>query len=71
MLGGTACFYALYILTGWETMDLVGLVTTTVEAAAALIVLSPAAAATGRPLASTPSPSRRSRSHWSRSSAPT
>jgi hypothetical protein len=47
MLAGTACFYALYILTGWETMDLVGLVTTTVEAAAALIVLSPAAAGTG------------------------
>jgi len=43
MLAGTACFYALYILTGWETMDLVGLVTTTAEAAAALIVLSPAA----------------------------
>lgn len=47
MLGGTACFYALYILTGWETMDLVGLVTTTIEAAAALIVLSPIAAVTG------------------------
>jgi hypothetical protein len=47
MLAGTACFYALYILTGWETMDLVGLVTTTVEAAAALIVLSPAAAGAG------------------------
>jgi hypothetical protein len=47
MLAGTACFYALYILTGWETMDLVGLVTTTLEAAAALIVLSPAAAGSG------------------------
>ena len=35
MLGGTACFYAFYILRGWETMDLVGLVTTTIEAAAA------------------------------------
>ena len=43
MLGGTACFYAFYILRGWETMDLVGLVTTTIEAAAALVVLSPAA----------------------------
>ena len=31
---------------GWETMDLVGLVTTTVEAAAALVVLSPAASST-------------------------
>jgi hypothetical protein len=47
MLAGTACFYALYILTGWETMDLVGLVTTTLEAAAALTVLSPAAAGSG------------------------
>ena len=43
MLGGTACVYVLYILRGWETMDLVGLVTTTVEAAAALVVLSPVA----------------------------
>jgi hypothetical protein len=33
MLGGTACFYALYILKRWETMDLVGLVTTSIEAA--------------------------------------
>jgi hypothetical protein len=47
MLAGTARFYALYILNGWETMDLVGLVTTTVEASAALIVLSPAAAGMG------------------------
>ncbi len=43
MLGGTACAYALYIVRGWETMDLVGLVTTTIEAAAALVVLSPVA----------------------------
>jgi hypothetical protein len=42
MLGGTALFYAFYILKGWETMDLVGLVTTTIEAAAALVVLWPA-----------------------------
>jgi hypothetical protein len=41
MLGGTAAAYALYIVRGWETMDLVGLVTTTVELAAALVVLSP------------------------------
>jgi hypothetical protein len=41
MLGGTAGAYALYIVLGWETMDLVGLVTTTIELAAALIVLSP------------------------------
>ena len=43
MLGGTACAYALYILKGWETMDLVGLVTTTIEAAGALVLLSPVA----------------------------
>ena len=43
MLGGTACAYALYILKGWETMDLVGLVTTSIEAAGALVLLSPAA----------------------------
>ncbi len=46
MLGGTALFYAFYILKGWETMDLVGLVTTTIEAAAALVVLSPAGSPT-------------------------
>jgi hypothetical protein len=49
MLGATACGYALYILMGWETMDLVGLVTTTVEAAAALVVLSAAAAGSASP----------------------
>jgi hypothetical protein len=49
MLGGTACGYALYILKGWETMDLVGLVTTTIEAAAALLVLSPAVAGSASP----------------------
>jgi hypothetical protein len=49
MLGGTACGYALYILTGWETMDLVGLITTTIEAAAALLVLSPAVAGSASP----------------------
>jgi hypothetical protein len=41
MLGGTACGYVLYILKGWETMDLVGLVTTTIEVAAALVLFSP------------------------------
>jgi len=49
MLGGTACGYALYILMGWETMDLVGLITTTIEAAAALVVLSPAVAGSASP----------------------
>jgi hypothetical protein len=42
--GGTAVFYAFYILRGWETMDLVGLLTTTIELAGALVVLSPMAA---------------------------
>jgi len=46
ILGGTACFYAFYILKGWETMDVVGLVTTTIEAAAALVVLTPASSPT-------------------------
>ena len=49
MLGCTACGYALYILMGWETMDLVGLVTTTIEAAAALLVLSPAVVGSASP----------------------
>lgn len=38
ILGGTACGYALYLLTGWETADLVGLLTTTIELAAAIFV---------------------------------
>ncbi len=49
MLGGTVCGYVLYILMGWETMDLVGLITTTIEAAAALVVLSPAVAGSASP----------------------
>jgi hypothetical protein len=44
--GGTAVAYAFYILRGWETMDLVGLLTTTIEFAAALMVLSPVLANT-------------------------
>ena len=42
ILGGTACVYAFYVLKGWETMDPVGLLTTTIEAAAGLVALSPA-----------------------------
>jgi hypothetical protein len=49
MLGGTAVGYVLYILMGWESMDLVGLATTTVEAAAALLVLSPAVVGSASP----------------------
>lgn len=40
MLAGTAAGYALYLLTGWETVDLVGLATTTVELAAAIVVVA-------------------------------
>src|SRR5262249_57821723 len=40
MLGGTVGFFAWYVLTGRETLDLVGLVTTAVELAAALVVLA-------------------------------
>ncbi|HEY6317103.1 MAG TPA: hypothetical protein VI462_04350 [Acidimicrobiia bacterium] len=43
MLGGTVGLYAWYLLTGRETLDLVGLVTTAVELTAALVVLAPAA----------------------------
>ena len=39
--GGTAIAYSIYILCGWETMDLVGLLTTTIEFAATLMVVSP------------------------------
>ena len=55
MLGGTTAGYAWYLLTGRETLDLVGLLTTTVELAAALVMVSTASAAVG---------SRRSRERW-------
>ncbi len=45
ILAGTAAFYALYLLNGSETADPVGLVTTTLELAAALLLLVPVAAA--------------------------
>jgi hypothetical protein len=44
MLGGTAGAYGFYILSGWESADLVGILTTTVELAAALVLLVPAPA---------------------------
>ena len=55
MLGGTTAGYAWYLLTGRETLDLVGLLTTTVELAAALVVVSSAFSAVG---------SRRSGERW-------
>jgi hypothetical protein len=42
---GTAATYALYLLTGWETADPVGMVTTTIELASALVLLVPSMAA--------------------------
>jgi phosphatidylserine synthase len=47
VLAGTVGAYALYVVRGWETMDLVGLVTTTIELAAALVVLSPVGSPSG------------------------
>jgi hypothetical protein len=47
MLGGTTAGYAWYLLTGRETLDLVGLLTTTVELAAALVVVSSAFSGVG------------------------
>jgi hypothetical protein len=44
VLAGTAGFYALYLLNGSETADPVGLVTTTTELAAALLLLVPVSA---------------------------
>jgi hypothetical protein len=43
---GTAAGYTLYLLTGWETADPVGLITSTVEMAGALVLLVPSVAAT-------------------------
>lgn len=45
MLAGTAAFYAFYLLTGRETGDAVGVLTTAVELTGALILLAPARAA--------------------------
>jgi uncharacterized protein involved in copper resistance len=39
VLGGTTSAYVFYLLQGWEELDLVGLITTTVELAAALVLL--------------------------------
>jgi len=42
MLAGTTATYAWYLLSGRETADLVGILTTTVELAAALVIVSSA-----------------------------
>jgi hypothetical protein len=62
MLGGTAGAYALYLLKGWESADPVGILTTTVELAAALIVLSPTPV-------SAPGPSLPGRERWTAAAA--
>lgn len=49
ILAGTAGGYALYLLAGWETADPVGLVTTTIELAAALALLVPVSVAATAP----------------------
>ena len=47
MLGGTVAGYVLYLLKGWETADPVGLVTTAIELAAALVLVMPDRAGSG------------------------
>ena len=47
MLGGTVAGYVLYLLKGWETADPVGLVTTAIELAAALVLVMPDRAESG------------------------
>jgi hypothetical protein len=41
LLAGTVVAYAYYLLTGRETLDLVGLLTTTIELSAAFVLLDP------------------------------
>jgi hypothetical protein len=49
ILAGTAVMYVLYLLAGWETADPVGLITTTIELAAALVLLVPVSVAATAP----------------------
>jgi hypothetical protein len=51
MLVGTAAVYALYLLAGWETADPVGLLTTTIELAAGLLLLASALSTASEPRA--------------------
>jgi hypothetical protein len=55
MLGGTSLAYVFYVVRGWEAPDVVGLLTTTIELGAALIVVgsvrtNPALRRTRQPL---------------------
>jgi hypothetical protein len=47
VLAGTVATYAIYLLKGWETLDLVGLLTTTIELSVALVLLDPLQPAVG------------------------
>ena len=58
MAATTVGGYSFYVLKGWEEVDLVGLVTTTIELAVALVLLVPDPAATTAPAA------RRLRERW-------
>ena len=49
MLGGTVVGYVFYLLKGWESADPVGLITTGIELAAALVLMTPATSAVGAP----------------------
>jgi len=47
VLFGTVGAYAVYLLKGWEALDLVGLLTTTIELSVALVLLDPLQPAVG------------------------
>jgi hypothetical protein len=47
LLAGTVVAYAYYLLTGRETLDLVGLLTTSIELSAAFVLLDPRQSAVG------------------------
>src|SRR4029078_12799940 len=47
VLTGTVGTYVVYLIKGWEVLDLVGLLTTTVELGVALVLLDPLQPAVG------------------------
>ena len=47
VLAGTVGTYAFYLLKGWEALDLVGLLTTTIELSVVLVLLDPLQPAVG------------------------
>jgi hypothetical protein len=50
MLGGTTAGYMFYLLKGWESADPVGLITTSIELAGALVLVMPATNSSSRRL---------------------